>query len=149
MGVVGPNGTGKSTLLRIMAGRERPAGGDAFPTPGISVGLLELEPELDDAATVRGSVETVVTGTRDMLRRYGAVTARVAAGAWLYGVHWRGMVLRGAGTFLAMLVVFEGGERWDRRRNRPTEGPPPPLPASGRALERPGSTDGGAPTADH
>ena len=67
---------------------------------------------------------------------------------WMYGVHWRGMVIGGAGMFLAMLVVFEGGDRWDAHRNRPTPGPPPPLPTSGRAYERPGSADAGWPSTD-
>lgn len=57
IGVVGPNGMGKSTVLRIMAGLERPTNGDAFPAPGINVGILEQEPRLDDATTVAGNVE--------------------------------------------------------------------------------------------
>ncbi|MFF9314069.1 energy-dependent translational throttle protein EttA [Streptomyces sp. NPDC014748] len=75
IGVVGPNGMGKSTVLRIMAGLERPTGGDAFAAPGASVGILEQEPRLDDEATVAENVEQGVVGVRRMLRRYEEVTA--------------------------------------------------------------------------
>ncbi|MEU6497117.1 energy-dependent translational throttle protein EttA [Streptomyces sp. NPDC046984] len=77
IGVVGPNGMGKSTVLRIMAGLERPTNGDAFPAPGIKVGILEQEPRLDDSTTVQGNVEVGVAEIRSMLRRYEAVTARL------------------------------------------------------------------------
>lgn len=77
IGVVGPNGMGKSTVLRIMAGLERPTNGDAFPTPGISVGILEQEPTLDDMTTVQGNVEEGVAELRGMLRRYEEITARL------------------------------------------------------------------------
>ncbi|WP_018549437.1 energy-dependent translational throttle protein EttA [Streptomyces sp. LaPpAH-108] len=78
VGVVGPNGMGKSTVLRIMAGLERPVGGDAFAAPGSSVGLLEQEPRLDDTVTVREIIEQGAAGTRALLARYDAVTARLA-----------------------------------------------------------------------
>ena len=77
IGVVGPNGMGKSTLLRLMAGRERPVDGDAVPAPGITVGLLEQEPQLDDATTVQGNVEHGVAGIRSLLRRYEEITERL------------------------------------------------------------------------
>ncbi|MEU6284402.1 energy-dependent translational throttle protein EttA [Streptomyces sp. NPDC047028] len=77
IGVVGPNGMGKSTVLRIMAGLERPTNGDAFPAPGISVGVLEQEPRLNETTTVRGNVEEGVAGIRSMLHRYEEVTARL------------------------------------------------------------------------
>jgi len=57
IGVVGPNGMGKSTLLRMMAGVEQPSNGDARLLPGFTVGLLAQEPELDDTKTVLGNVE--------------------------------------------------------------------------------------------
>ncbi|MGW4271021.1 energy-dependent translational throttle protein EttA [Streptomyces seoulensis] len=75
IGVVGPNGMGKSTVLRVMAGLERPTNGDAFAAPGTSVGVLEQEPRLDDAATVADNVEQGVAGVRGMLHRYEEVTA--------------------------------------------------------------------------
>ncbi|MET8631730.1 energy-dependent translational throttle protein EttA [Streptomyces sp. NPDC004680] len=78
IGVVGPNGMGKSTVLRIMAGLERPTDGDAFLAPGIKVGILEQEPELDDSTTVQGNVEEGVAEIRSMLHRYEGVTARLA-----------------------------------------------------------------------
>ncbi|MGW2895104.1 energy-dependent translational throttle protein EttA [Streptomyces sp. NPDC001212] len=77
IGVVGPNGMGKSTVLRIMAGLERPTNGDAFPAPGISVGILEQEPRLDDTTTVQGNVDQGVAEIRGMLRRYEEVTGRL------------------------------------------------------------------------
>ncbi|MEU6479191.1 energy-dependent translational throttle protein EttA [Streptomyces sp. NPDC047017] len=79
IGVVGPNGMGKSTVLRIMAGLERPTNGDAFPAPGISVGILEQEPSLDDTTTVQGNVEEGVAEVRGALHRYEEVTARLGA----------------------------------------------------------------------
>ncbi|MEV8064851.1 energy-dependent translational throttle protein EttA [Streptomyces sp. NPDC085995] len=75
IGVVGPNGMGKSTVLRIVAGLERPTNGDAFAAPGTSVGILEQEPRLDDEATVAENVEQGVAGVRGMLHRYEEVTA--------------------------------------------------------------------------
>ncbi|MEV5986103.1 energy-dependent translational throttle protein EttA [Streptomyces sp. NPDC052051] len=78
IGVVGPNGMGKSTLLRIMAGRERPISGDAFPAPGLGIGFFEQEPSLDESTTVRGTVEHGVSGVRSTQRRYEKVTADLA-----------------------------------------------------------------------
>ncbi|WP_141367043.1 energy-dependent translational throttle protein EttA [Streptomyces sp. 6-11-2] len=77
IGVVGPNGMGKSTVLRIMAGLERPTHGDAFPAPGTSVGILEQEPRLDDTTTVQVNVDQGVAEIRGMLRRYEEVTGRL------------------------------------------------------------------------
>ncbi|MFJ6662713.1 energy-dependent translational throttle protein EttA [Streptomyces sp. NPDC091383] len=79
IGVVGPNGMGKSTVLRIMAGLERPTDGEAAPAPGTSVGILEQEPRLDDSATVLGNVEEGVAEIRAALRRYEEVTTRLGA----------------------------------------------------------------------
>src|SRR5437763_542790 len=56
IGVLGPNGAGKSTLLRIMAGRDEPSSGVAELAPGVTVGLLAPEPELDPAKALRGNV---------------------------------------------------------------------------------------------
>ncbi len=57
IGVVGPNGAGKSSVLKIMAGLDTPSNGDAFLSPGFSVGILEQEPKLDETKTVLGNVE--------------------------------------------------------------------------------------------
>src|SRR5579863_1318220 len=57
IGVLGLNGAGKSTVLRIMAGAETDFEGDAKPMPGISIGYLEQEPKLDRDKTVRETVE--------------------------------------------------------------------------------------------
>ena len=57
IGVVGPNGAGKSTLLKVMAGLEEVSNGEAFLTPGYTVGLLQQEPQLDEDKTVRENIE--------------------------------------------------------------------------------------------
>lgn len=57
IGVVGPNGAGKSSVLRIMAGLDQPNNGDAFLTPGATVGILLQEPPLNEEKTVRQNVE--------------------------------------------------------------------------------------------
>jgi ATP-binding cassette ChvD family protein len=79
IGVVGPNGMGKSTLLKIMAGLEHPTGGEAFPAPGISIAILEQEPSLDETSSVRRNVEAAVTAVRDRLARYEQITTDLAA----------------------------------------------------------------------
>lgn len=66
IGVVGPNGMGKSTLLKIMAGKEEVSNGDARLTPGYTVGLLEQEPPLDDDKTV---IENVRMAFGDLLAK--------------------------------------------------------------------------------
>src|SRR5580692_12276400 len=73
IGVVGPNGTGKSTLLRMMAGVEQPSNGDARLMPGFTVGLLDQEPKLDETKTVLGNVEDGVAETKRLLREYSEV----------------------------------------------------------------------------
>src|SRR6266498_85920 len=78
IGVLGPNGAGKSTLLRIMAGREETSSGEARLAPGATVGLLEQEPELDEAKDVRGNVEDGVRELRNLLDRFEDVSARFA-----------------------------------------------------------------------
>ena len=79
IGVVGPNGMGKSTLLKMMAGLEQPSNGDVRRMPGYSIGILPQEPELDEAKTVLGNVEEGVAGTRALIERYNQVAAKMAA----------------------------------------------------------------------
>ena len=64
IGVVAPNGMGKSTLLKLMAALEQPSNGEVLRMPGYSVGLLAQEPLLDEAKTVLGNVEEAVAGIR-------------------------------------------------------------------------------------
>jgi sulfate-transporting ATPase len=78
IGVLGPNGAGKSTVLRIMAGREEPSSGVAELAPGATAGLLEQEPELDPAKTVRENVEDGVRPLRDLLDRFNEISAGFA-----------------------------------------------------------------------
>jgi ATP-binding cassette ChvD family protein len=78
IGVLGANGAGKSTVLRIMAGKEEPSSGVAELAPGATVGLLEQEPELDAARTVRENVEDGVRALRNLLDRFNAISARFA-----------------------------------------------------------------------
>jgi len=75
IGVLGLNGTGKSTLLRIMAGRDTEYRGEAQLAPGASVGLLEQEPHLDESKDVRANVEDGVRELRDMLDRFNELAA--------------------------------------------------------------------------
>ena len=78
IGVIGANGAGKSSLLRIMAGVDKEFLGEARPEPGIRVGFLPQEPVLDAAKDVLGNVEEGVAGVRDLLRRFEEVSARFA-----------------------------------------------------------------------
>ncbi len=76
IGVLGLNGSGKSSLLRIMAGEDTDIIGEAFPAAGISVGILHQEPALQAGQTVRDIVEEGVAETRALLDRYDAINAR-------------------------------------------------------------------------
>jgi ATP-binding cassette ChvD family protein len=78
IGVLGPNGTGKSTLLRMMAGVEQPSNGEARLMPGFTVGLLDQEPQLDESKTVLGNVEDGVAETKAMLARYHEIAEQMA-----------------------------------------------------------------------
>src|SRR3954469_17218533 len=75
IGVLGYNGAGKSTILRIMAGRDKDFRGDAMLAPNATVGLLEQEPQLDEAKDVRGNVEDGIAGTRALLDRFNELAA--------------------------------------------------------------------------
>jgi ATP-binding cassette ChvD family protein len=76
IGVLGLNGAGKSSLLRIMAGEDQSFVGEAYPADGISVGFLHQEPRLDPAKTVLGNVEEGVAEIRALLTRYDEINAK-------------------------------------------------------------------------
>jgi ATP-binding cassette ChvD family protein len=78
IGVVGPNGAGKSTVLQIMAGLQQPSNGEAYLTPGFTVGILLQEPKLDETRTVLENVQDGVRETMDMLARFNAISEEMA-----------------------------------------------------------------------
>jgi len=78
IGVLGPNGTGKSTLLKMMAGIEQPSNGEARLMPGFTVGLLAQEPALDESKTVLGNVQEGVAQTKALLDRYNEIAEQMA-----------------------------------------------------------------------
>jgi len=77
IGVLGLNGAGKSSLLKIMAGEDHEFIGEAFPAQGISVGYLAQEPRLDPAKTVLGNVEEGVSEIKALLDRYDALNMKL------------------------------------------------------------------------
>src|SRR5215475_265517 len=77
IGVLGANGAGKSSLLRIMAGVDEDFLGEAFPADGLRVGYLPQEPALDTDKDVRGNVEEGVADTRALLTRFEEVSAKL------------------------------------------------------------------------
>jgi sulfate-transporting ATPase len=77
IGVLGSNGAGKSSLLKIMAGEDANFTGEAFPAAGIKIGFLHQEPKLDAGKTVLGNVEEGVQATRDLLNRYDALNLKL------------------------------------------------------------------------
>jgi len=78
IGVLGLNGSGKSTLLRIMAGLDTEINGEARPQPGINIGYLPQEPQLDPNKTVRGNVEEAVGAVKEKIAELDAVYAAYA-----------------------------------------------------------------------
>jgi ATP-binding cassette ChvD family protein len=74
IGIVGPNGTGKSTLMKIMAGRDKEFQGEAWPGANITVGYLEQEPELDPAKSVMENVREGVKPVADMMTRFNEIS---------------------------------------------------------------------------
>ena len=78
IGVVGPNGAGKSTVLQIMAGLQQPSNGEAFLTPGYSVGILLQEPPLNEEKNVLENVQEGVAETMGMLARFNEISAEMA-----------------------------------------------------------------------
>ena len=73
IGVVGPNGMGKSTLLKIMAGIEEVSNGDARLTPGYSVGILQQEPPLDEDKTVLENIEMAFADVKANIARFNEI----------------------------------------------------------------------------
>ena len=78
IGVLGLNGSGKSTLLRIMAGVDANFDGEARPQPGIQIGFLPQEPQLDPNKDVRGNVEEAVAETKALLDAFNAISEKFA-----------------------------------------------------------------------
>lgn len=78
IGVLGLNGSGKSTLLRIMAGEDSEIQGEARAQPGIKVGYLPQEPNLDESKDVRGNVEDGIKSTIDLIAEFNSISDRFA-----------------------------------------------------------------------
>ncbi|MFM8752775.1 MAG: energy-dependent translational throttle protein EttA [Actinomycetota bacterium] len=79
IGVVGPNGAGKSTVLQIMAGLQQPSNGEAYLTPGYSVGILLQEPPLNEDKNVLENVQEGVAETMALLARFNQVSDEMAS----------------------------------------------------------------------
>jgi ATP-binding cassette ChvD family protein len=79
IGVVGPNGAGKSTVLQIMAGLQQPSNGEAYLTPGFTVGILLQEPKLDESRNVLENVQDGVRETMDLLARFNAISDEMSS----------------------------------------------------------------------
>jgi ATP-binding cassette ChvD family protein len=78
IGVVGPNGAGKSTVLQIMAGLQQPSNGEAYLSPGYTVGILMQEPQLNEEKTVLENVQEGVAETMEMVRRFNEISEEMA-----------------------------------------------------------------------
>lgn len=78
IGMVGPNGAGKSTILKIMAGLDEPSNGDAWLSPGYSVGILLQEPPLSEDKTVLENVQEGVGEVYQKLQRFNQISAEMA-----------------------------------------------------------------------
>ncbi len=77
IGVLGNNGAGKSTLLKIMAGEDKDFLGEAWPAPGLKIGYLPQEPQLDSTKTVKENVDEGVAETRALLTRFEEVSMKL------------------------------------------------------------------------
>ncbi len=78
IGVLGLNGSGKSTLLRIMAGVDKEINGEARPQPGIKIGYLPQEPELNETETVRWNVEEGIRDIIQLIEEFNVISDRFA-----------------------------------------------------------------------
>ncbi len=78
IGVLGLNGAGKSSLLRIMAGIDKEYLGEARPQPELNVGYLPQEPELDESKNVRGNVEDGIREVKDLVDEFNAISEKFA-----------------------------------------------------------------------
>ncbi|MEY3890743.1 MAG: hypothetical protein RLY62_925, partial [Actinomycetota bacterium] len=78
IGVLGPNGAGKSTVLQIMAGIQQPSNGEAFLSPGYTVGILLQEPPLNEDKNVLENVQEGVADTIALLNRFNAISDEMA-----------------------------------------------------------------------
>ena len=78
IGVVGPNGAGKSTVLQIMAGIQQPSNGEAYLSPGYTVGILLQEPPLDETKTVLENVQEGVAETVALVNRFNQISEEMA-----------------------------------------------------------------------
>ena len=78
IGVLGLNGAGKSTVLRIMAGLDTEFDGEARPQPGIKIGYMPQEPQLDPDKDVRGNVEEGVAETKALVDRFNEISMKFA-----------------------------------------------------------------------
>jgi len=79
IGVVGPNGAGKSTVLQIMAGLQQPSNGEAYLTPGYTVGILLQEPPLNEEKNVLENVQEGVAEIMEMLNRFNEISDLMSA----------------------------------------------------------------------
>jgi sulfate-transporting ATPase len=77
IGILGLNGSGKSTILRIMAGVDQDFAGQAFPADGLKIGYLPQEPKLDPSKTVLQNIEEAVQETKDLLKKYEELSLKL------------------------------------------------------------------------
>src|SRR5215216_7156708 len=77
IGVVGPNGAGKSTILKIMAGLDQPNNGEAYLSPGYTVGILQQEPPLNEEKTVLGNVQEGLGEIKVKLDRFNEIAEKM------------------------------------------------------------------------
>ena len=77
IGVIGVNGTGKSSILKIMAGVDKEFLGDAWPAEGVRIGYLPQEPQLDETKTVKENIEEAVRDMKDTLEKFNEVSMKM------------------------------------------------------------------------